>query len=163
MLRMTENNTDQSLSIDEFALRNSCSTRTVRRWMDAGEVPDAFRDPFTNEWRFPLDAVRQQRPKVNGDSSGNGQSLALAGMAHAMPSSEVWFPHPTAPAEEAEPTRLERLDDETSYLSIPDAARYLGIPQTRIRANPDVFGLVPFGINESLVVPKHVIRTIEGR
>jgi len=159
---MTENNTDQSLSIDEFALRNSCSTRTVRRWMDAGELPDAFRDPFTNEWRFPINAVRQMRPKINGEVAGNGNALAFPGQAHGLPSSEVWFPH-AAPVEEPEPTRLERLDDETSYLSIPDAARYLGIPQTRIRANPEEFGLKPFGINESLVVPKHVIRAIEGK
>lgn len=157
---MTENTHDTSLSLDDFAKLQNVTTRSVRRWVDAGEVPSMYRDPFSGEMRFPRDAVRQIRPKFD-TASANGQALAHPVEHQLMPS---WLQQPhEVVAPPAEPTRLEELDEESSFLSISDAAHYLGVPQAQIRANPETFALMPVGINGSLMVPKSTIRKFEGK
>lgn len=159
-----------TLSLNEYAESVGVHPRTVKRWLANEEVPDAVKDPFTNEWRFPPGAPRVQR--AQHDVQGTGGQVAqpvdvLFGSAGGGPGGGVpwWAVAPPAlgSAEELEPTRLDMLDEESAFLTIERAAKFLGVPQAQIRANPEVFGLMSVGINGSLMVPKSTIRKFEGK
>lgn len=152
---------DDRLSVAEYATAKGVSTRSVKRWLADGELPAAEKDVFTGQWRIPRDAARQVQA-VAADVAkpvNHSELLGQLGVA-TMPGAEVlpWQPMP-APVE---PTLRERLDDETGYLTIEEAAEYLGIPQAQIRANADRFGLEAVGVNGSMRVPQRIIRRVMG-
>ena len=152
---------DDRLSVAEYASAKGVSTRSVKRWLADGELPAAEKDAFTGQWRIPRDAARQQQA-VAADVAkpvNHSELLGQLGVA-TMPGAEVlpWQPMP-APVE---PTLRERLDDETGYLTIEEAAEYLGIPQAQIRANAERFGLEAVGVNGSMRVPQRIIRRVMG-
>lgn len=159
----TENPT---LSLNEYAESVGVHPRTVKRWLANNEVPSAIKDPFTGEWRFPPGAPRVQRAVHEHDAGGMQLAAGNEPPAGAFSGGLPWWAAqmPMLPsAEELEPTRLDMLDEESAFLTVERAARFLGVPQAQIRANPDVFGLMPVGINGSLMVPKSTIHRFEGK
>jgi hypothetical protein len=155
-----EHTSQQTMDLKEFAAKNGVDPRTVKTWLAKGQVPDAFKDPFTRQWRFPDHATRQQQAVVDTPATSNGQQLAVSPPNGTMMLPPAWFPHAEGTSEM---TRLERLDEAGGYLTIKEAAEFLHIPQKRILENPEEFRLKPFGIKDSLVVPKAVVREIEGK
>jgi hypothetical protein len=157
---------EQTMSLNEYAEYAAVNPRTVKRWLKADEIPAAYKDPFSGEWRFPAGATRIQRPV--GDTPMNGQEVTVAAGSAMLPTEQhAWFPHPGEVIED-EPTRLEMLDEENSFLTIERAARFLGIPQAQIRANAEMFGVLPVGRllpngTNALMVPKSTIRKFEGK
>lgn len=165
-----------TLSLNEWAEADNTHPRTVKRWLANGEIPGAYKDAFTGEWRIPQDASRQRRPLNAEDASAvaaaGGPSDILFGEHPGAGQGLPWWASPellagqlalAGPAQDAAPTRLEMLDEESAFLTIERAARFLGVPQAQIRANPETFGLMPVGINGSLMVPKSTIRQFEGQ
>lgn len=152
---------DDRLSVAEYATAKGVSTRSVKRWLADGELPAAEKDAFTGQWRIPRTAARQVQAVAAdvGKPVNHSELLGQLGVA-TMPGAEV-LPWQAMP-EPAEPTLRERLDDETGYLTIEEAAEYLGIPQAQIRANADRFGLEPVGVNGSMRVPQRIIRRVMG-
>lgn len=154
-----EHTNNKTMDLKEFAAKSGVDPRTVKTWLSKGQVPDAYKDPFTQQWRFPEHATRQMQA-TPAPASSNGTELGVSranALAEFVPQ---WFPHTEAATE---PTRLERLDEAGGYLTIREASEFLHIPQTRILENPEEFRLRPYGINHSLVVPKAVVREIEGK
>jgi hypothetical protein len=153
----------ETLSLNEYAESVGVHPRTVKRWLANDEVPAAFRDPFTKDWRFPPGASRMQRA-ASDDAAPTSFEVAVSGANGQMmvPPPHAWFPHPGEVIED-EPTRLDMLDEESSFLTVERAAKFLGVPQAQIRANAETFGLMPVGINGSLMVPKSTIRRFEGK
>jgi hypothetical protein len=148
-------NDAHNLSTTEYAAHVGAHPRTVKTWLANEELPGAYKDPFTSEWRIPRDTVRQLKPKAKApDAPVAGDVLPWSG--------GQLIPFPQAPAEPAEPTRLEDLAEEPAFLRIDEAAYYLGIPQAQILANPEVFEVMHVGVSASPRVPKRVIRKFEG-
>lgn len=159
------NDVGTMLSVSEYAERHNVSTRTIKRWLAGSgvfELPGAVKDPASGEWRIPADAIQQARSvpaDVSKPADHSEVSPAALQLVQTAPGQVV----PFQPAVEApEPTLREDLDDEPGFLSIENAARYLGIPQAQIRANPERFQLEAVGVNGSLRVPQKVIRRIMG-
>lgn len=152
---------EQMLTLNEYAESVGVHPRTVKRWLAADEVPAARRDPFTKEWRFPVGASRQIRAVSDAPT---GSEVAVSGANGAMmaPPAHAWYPHPGEVLED-EPTRLDMLDEESAFLTVERASKFLGVPQAQIRSNPEEFDLKPFGIGGSLMVPKSTIRKFEGK
>jgi hypothetical protein len=156
--------TGQVLTISEYAAHVGAHPRTIKTWLANEELPGAAKDPFTSEWRIPRDTIRQKKaPETNG--------VATTPAAPQFPwhaGAEI-IPFPQQPAEPAEPTRLENLDEEASFLRIEEAAYYLGIPQDRILENEEAFEVMYIGRKRRAedergapMVPKRVIRRFEG-
>jgi hypothetical protein len=162
MSEIYEGERDERLSVAEYATAKGVSTRSVKRWLADEELPGAEKDPFTGAWRIPRTSVRQVKAVSAevGQPVNHSELLAQMGVMTMPGGGEVvpWQQMPAAP----EPTLRERLDDETGYLTIEEAAEYLGIPQAQIRANAERFGLEPVGVNGSLRVPQRVIRRVMG-
>lgn len=150
----------ETLSLNEYAESVGVHPRSVKRWLAKGEVPAASQDPFSKEWRFPVGAARVQRAAE--DDAPNGFEVAVSGANGQMMIPPQWFPHP-GEIHEDEPTRLEMLDEESAFLTVERAAKFLGVPQAQIRANAETFNLMPVGISGSLMVPKSTIRRFEGK
>lgn len=162
MSEIFEGEHDDRLSVAEFAMARGTSTRSIKRWLADGELPAAEKDAFTGQWRIPRDATRIKTAKSAEETKPVNHSELLAQMGvMAMPGGGEVIPWQQVP-EPPEPTLRERLDDETGYLTIEEAAGYLGIPQAQIRANAERFGLEAVGVNGSLRVPQRVIRRVMG-
>jgi hypothetical protein len=150
------------LSVAEYASAKGVSTRSVKRWLADDQLPGAEKDPFTGEWRIPRHAVRQlQATSAEQAKPGDHSEVSRALLAGLGNGAEI-LPWGAPPAPAPEPTLRERLDDETGYLSIEEAAEYLGIPQAQIRGNAERFGLEPVGTNGSMRVPQRIIRRVMG-
>lgn len=153
---------ERMLTLGEYAEKIGMSTRNIKRWLGAGEVPGAYKDPMAGgAWRIPEHAVRQMRATPADQTQPQDHSeapLQLVPAAGVTGGQLVPFVAPEPP----EPSLREDLDDEPAYLSIPDAARYLGIPQAQILKNPERFGLEDVGVSGSPRVPQRVVRRIMG-
>lgn len=144
------------LSLSQYATAHNVSTRTVKRWLADDELPGAEKDPFTNEWRIPAHATRQLKPRTEEPRPPTGTAVEqhiFHGRSQIQPVPELAG---------LEPSLRDDLDDETAYLSIDEASRYLGIPQAQIRQNAERFQLEPVGTNGSMRVPQRVVREIAG-
>lgn len=156
---------EQTMSLNEYAESVGVHPRTVKRWLANDEVPAAFRDPFSKDWRFPPNAMRVQRAD---DAAPSSFEVAVSGAnaGQLLPPAQ-WFPHPGEVIEN-EPTRLEMLDEENAFLTVERAARFLGLPQDLIRESPELFDAVAVGRKgpggtRALMVPKAAIRKFEGK
>lgn len=149
----------QKLSLSQYATANNVSTRTVKRWLADDELPGAEKDQFTNEWRIPAHATRLLRPRT--EQPAGPVAVGAAVERHVFGGRSEIQPMPQLAAG-LEPSLRDDLDDETAYLSIDEASRYLGIPQAQIRQNAERFQLEPVGTNGSLRVPQRVVREIAG-
>lgn len=150
------------VTVDEYAEMVGKSARVIKRALygeDSYMIPGAVKD-HENQWLIPENAVRVRRPaEPQPEAPTTGLQVVPAGGLPA-PGQQVtqWAPQEL----EVEPTLREELDDQPGFLTIEQAAEFLGIPESRIRANRDRFGLEPVGFNGSLRVPQRVIRRIMG-
>lgn len=149
------------LSIKEYAEHVDAHPRTIKRWLYAGKLPSASRDPFNGEWRIPRDAA-PVLPAVR-EPAGGGDVMAMPGMMppgllgqHLMPFM------PEQQHEERDPSRLEDLAEEGTFLTLAEASYYLKIPQAQILANRELFEVMEIGYDSSYRVPKRVIYSFEG-
>lgn len=156
------------LTVDEYAEVIGKSSRVVKRALygeDSYMIPDAVRDQ-AGEWRIPENAVRVKRPTqprpAQPEGPVNGLQVVPAGGFPDAPDTGAQLLPWTPPAEPAEPTLRESLDDKPGFLSIADAAEHLGIPEAQIRAQPERFQLENVGYNGSPRVPQRVVRRIAG-
>ena len=144
------------LSVDDFAaLPHTPQTRAIRTALKEGRVTGAVWDQHANggrgRWQIPADAVVQPRA---------GTTVQRATPAAAAPATTS--PDAAAADVLARPRLVEILDRSPAYLPVDDAARLLGVPATRIREHPELFGAQPLGYRESLLVPQSIIRDLAG-
>lgn len=149
----------EMLSIVDYAERQGINARTVKRWLAADELPGAEKDPFTGAWRIPANATRMVTAKVD-PQPGPGTELEF-GPAYPGTVGQFhgWPPAAVAPEE---PTRLEDLEELPAFLTIAQAAEYLGIPQAQILAHRETFGVMDVGVNGSPRVPKAIVHKFES-
>lgn len=153
---------ERFLTLAEYAEKVGVSTRTIKRWLGADEVPGAYRDEYAGgQWRIPENASRVIRATSAEQTHPQDHSQAPLSLVQGVggPGGQMV---PFGALEAPEPSLREDLDDEPGYLDIPTAARYLGIPQAQIRSNPDRFGLEDVGVNGSMRVPQRIVRRIMG-
>lgn len=137
----------------QYAEHVGVTERTVQRWLSGGELPDARKAP-DGRWHIPADAMRIQplvpvaaakavngydtssdvSPTRRGDVGASGQPVSLAQV-------------------------LERLP---ALLSLEEASRVLGIPESQIRRYAGQLEALPWGKHGSLVVPARVVRELAG-
>jgi hypothetical protein len=157
------NDVGTMLSLSEYAESINKSSRTIKRWLSGTgmfDLPGAVKDPASGEWRIPANAVAVPRAVSAEVSKPADHSEAPTALQLVQtPGGQVL---PFGGVEAPEPSLREDLDDEPGFLRIETAARYLGIPQAQILANPDRFQLEPVGVNGSLRVPQKVVRRIMG-
>lgn len=158
---ITENG--QALSVSEYAAHVGAHPRTIKTWLANEELPGAAKDPFTSEWRIPRDTIRQKKAT---ETNGVATTTPAAQFPWHAGAEIIPFPQQLEPAE---PTRLENLDEESTFLRIEEAAYYLGIPQERILENEEAFEVMYVGRKRRAedergapMVPKRVIRRLEG-
>lgn len=157
------------LSVNEYAQYVGSHPRTVKRWIAAGKLPAAAKDPFNQEWRIPRDAV----PMLQAPAPAGGAEVVFPGHGevalHPQFGQQLVGPGFIPMHEgEPEPTRTEILEDEGSFLTVRDAARYLNVPADVIREHPEDFGAKPWGVmrtdgTRALMVPKATILAFDGR
>lgn len=147
------------LAIADYAEHAGVHPRTVKRWLAENELPGATKDSFSGEWRIPVDATRRPAPVWTSKAE-----LAVTEQHLPAPAGTemVWHQPQPQPADAGEPTRLESLAEEATFLTVPEAAYYLGIPQKQILANAELFEVMTVGFDSSPRVPKRVIRKFEG-
>jgi hypothetical protein len=123
------------LDLDAYAAKHFISTRTVRRYLDADEIPGAQK--VGGKWAIPADAVRVTRTTT----------VAKATPAAATP----------PPA-----TVTTILDAQPVFLDLDTAARLLGVTVHAVKSDPDYFHLVRKGHRGAWVMPKYRMRQLEG-
>ncbi len=174
---MTELMGDVMMSLDQYADHVGASTRTVMRWLKAGEVPGAQKNE-QGAWEIPSSARKttggprpqQERAQVppygatvtpHPSRIGEqyvGEVGALVPQQYGQGLTIVPDPEPLVD----EPLLLEELDDLPAFLTVAQASRFLGIPQAQIVANAGRFEAEPIGTQGSLRVPQRVVRSLAG-
>lgn len=129
------------ISIDAFAAQHDVATRTVRRWLDAGQIAGAVK--VAGKWSLPADAVVQQRAAGEIVTAGH-----VTDMAMSRPAREL-----TVPAV---------LGVLPVMVPLDRAAAVLGISEYALRRNAEYFQLQRLGAHGSYVMPKARIRELEG-
>ncbi|WP_203757204.1 hypothetical protein [Cellulomonas chitinilytica] len=125
----------QGLTVEEYAHEKGVTTRSVRRWLAAGELPDAW--PDGRSYRIPRHAERVQTP---------GTGLVVTGQ-HSDAVEEL--PRALAGA-------------PTAWVDLETASRLLGVTPHAIVAHPDLFEPAKVGPRGSWRVPMRVIRRDAG-
>jgi hypothetical protein len=137
----------------QYAEHVGVQTRTVERWLAAGELPGA--DKVNGRWHIPADTARQI--KLNGNSHTPTPDMS----ADMTPTrrSDVGVSVPGV-------TLAEALDKLPAFLTLAQASRLLGVSPLRITENPDRFEAERVGRlgsgGRSLMVPARVVRQIAG-
>lgn len=175
--RMTENmHHEKPMKLKEYAEHIGVHPRTVRTWLDDGELPSAYKDDFSGDWFFPAGTTRHQLPadvrKANrlrneltkaaaaaGHDVGNGLVVSPANREVAVVDDE---PEDDDLDDDDRPMS-DRLDLANIFLTVAEAARLLGVPRAQIHAHPEFFEAKPVGYNGSLMIPKYVLRRFEGK
>lgn len=164
---MTELMGDVMLGLDAYAEQVGASTRTVMRWLKAGEVPGAMKNE-QGQWEIPSSARRsvgggrRQVPEYGATVSPHPSRLPEPYQQPVGSGLVVVPSQPEVMSDEIEPPLLEELDDMPGFLTVAQASRMLGIPQAQIVANADRFEAEPIGTQGSLRVPQRVVRQIAG-
>jgi hypothetical protein len=155
----SQGSTRRMLKLREYADHVGVHERTVKRWLRDEQLPGATKDPFSGDWMIPADTMRVKTSPMAGHVD---QPLSPSGELQIHRVEPGYGVVPYENELEVEPTRLQALDEEPAFMSVADAAFYLGIPQAQILANPDRFQVEHLGYNSSPRVPKSVIKKIEG-
>jgi hypothetical protein len=132
----------------QFAHIHRVDARTVQRWCKAGEVPGAVKLP-DGGWQIPPDAMRI-KPLPGTDVTTTRRDDV--GVAASTPTRR----------DDVGDTVAGALSVLPAFLTLEQASRLLGVPQPRIRENPERFKAEPVGRDHSLMVPAHVVREIAG-
>lgn len=140
----------------QYAQNQGVSTRTVERWLAAGELPTASQTP-DGRWHIPADAVRQ-RPLIPSGDVPPRQPRQGTDMSPTRRGDVV----PTSAPTPAPRTLAEALDQQPALLALEDAARLLGIPESGIRKHAEELGALPWGPRGRLVVPQSAVRRLAG-
>lgn len=133
---MTTDTPETLLDLDGYAARQGVSTRTIRRWLDAGEIPGAVK--IAGKWAIPADAIRQ---------------VAQDALVPTSPS--------RAPARQPA-TVVTVLDTQPVFLDLETASQLLGITVHALKAHPDYFALVRYGHRGAWVMPKYRVHQLNG-
>lgn len=137
---------DTFVSIDAYAAGQGVSTRTVRRWLDAGRISGAVK--VSGAWSIPANA-RPVEP-----IAGVMDTVKPAAPVHP------WAPPRTAAAPVTVASELASIP---VMVPVDTAARILGISERAVRRNPEYFHLVRLGgQGGAYVMPKARIRELEG-
>lgn len=150
------------LSLTEYAAEQDMSTRQIKRWLAAGQLPSAVKDPATGEWRIPAGAARVFNAAPAAQTQPQDHSQAALQLVTALGAQQGELVPWQEPRESEEPSRREQLDDEPGFLDLPTAARYLGIPQAQILKDPKRFGIEARGVSGAPRVPQRIVRRIMG-
>jgi len=133
----------------QYAEHTGASERSVWRWLKAGELPAASKAP-DGQWYIPPDAVRQR--------SGTDVALTRTDMSVTRQSVSGANGHPAQGESLA-----EALDQHPAFLTIEEAARLLGVPETAITRHRERFAVEKFGAAISTWrVPGRIVREIAG-
>lgn len=126
------------VGIEEYAMRNGVSTRTVRRWLDGGRIPGAVM--IGGKWALPLGAPVQDAAPTSG---GTVATASTPGSGRALTVAAVLAPLPV-------------------MVPLETAARVLGVTEYAVRRNAEYFQLVRMGDRGAYVMPKCRLRELEG-
>lgn len=137
-MTMTYDTPAAYLTAKQYAAATGKAPRTVKRWLDDGELPGAYQDE-RGWWMIPADAER----------TTSGELVTLE-RPMTRPMTEV-VSHPAG-----------TIDALPSFLPVELAAAILDVSEYQIRKSRDYFGAVPFGPNGSLVVPLATVKRIRG-
>lgn len=127
--------------LDGYAASQGVSTRTVRRWVERGELPGVRK--IHGRWSIPVQAERQTP----------SQTMAT-----------IPAPHP--PVQMA--TIQDMLASQPAFLDLGVASQLLGVSVKVLLANKEAFGLVPYGDapphggRRAWVCPQSTIRKVLG-
>lgn len=139
-----------ALTVSQYADAHGLSIRTVRRYLSANRLPGASQLP-TGEWMIPADAQPTAAPTTGPAPIGAEVSPWTSGVVET-----------THELLQAGPKVAAELDPLPGMVTLADASRILGIPESAIRRNRDYFGAVPFGPRGALVIPQSALRGIAG-
>lgn len=132
----------QHLSVTGWAKHYGTTERTARRWLAAGEIPAATKDPRTGEWHIPPDAVRVQTlPDALSAPAG---AVAVTGPGRAPR------------------TLADALDTLPGYLTVDETARLLGISPYAVRSRAIRYRGERVGEGGAWMFPQAVVREIAG-
>jgi hypothetical protein len=133
----------------DFARARGVALRTVERWLRDGELPDAVKDS-RGRWSIPADAMRQQ-PLPGTDMSPSRRDATGPTRADMSPSRrDMSAPISLAAA----------LDGRPAFLTVAEAATFLGIPPGAVLSNRTRFEVERLG--GRLMVPARVVRYEAG-
>jgi hypothetical protein len=123
---------------------NGASARTVQRWCDAGEVPGATQNA-RGRWHIPPGSVRVE---ALPDAAAPRRDVAVSGRGGGRGTQPLGL--------------SEALDRLPAYLTLEQASNVLGISVTSIKRNAERLAAEPVGFRGSLMVPKWIVRQIDG-
>lgn len=159
---MTEIQHDVMLTVDQYATQENKSYRTVMRWLAERRVPGAVKDPTSGEWSIPASSRPGSAPLALHTPAPFPDNTGTMTMHPSRLGSTALTVVDDDPPELADVPLLEELADMPAFLTVSQAARYLGVPQAQILANPARFGAEAIGTQGSLRVPQRVVRQIAG-
>jgi len=138
----------------QYAEHRNTTERTVRRWLKDGWLPGATQYP-DGRWDIPRDAI-EQKPlfPVATTAPANGQAASpdVSGVVSVARQGDT-----------AQGLSLaQALDQHPALLSLEQASRLLGIPESAIRRQAEELGALPWGPRGTLVVPARVVRALAG-
>lgn len=148
------------LTLQQYAEAKEVDQRTVKRWLSAGELPGAIKDEDSGKWSIPADARRTKGHGLRATpvpDRATAEVTELVVHRHLTPSGVVPFDGAPTPT-----PLLDRLQDLPAYLTVAQAAEFLGVPRAQIAAHPETFDAVPVGVAGSLRVPQATVRRIAG-
>lgn len=132
----------------QFAHIHRVDARTVQRWCKAGEVPGAVKLP-DGGWQIPTDAMRI-KPLPGTDVAATRRDDV--GVVASTPTRR----------DDVGATVAGALSVLPALLTLEQASRLLGIPEVRIKENPERFDAEPLGERRQLMVPARVVRYEAG-
>jgi hypothetical protein len=135
---------EDSVNAAQYATHVGKSERTVLRWLKAGELPAATKTP-DGQWFIPADAVHQV---TSPDVSVTRQVTRQDDVARVNLEG---------------PTLSEYLDRQPALLSLEEASRLLGVPESTIVRHRERFAVEELGRAISTWrVPGRIVREIAG-
>jgi hypothetical protein len=144
----------------QYAEHRGKELRTVRRWLRDGWLPGAVQYP-DGRWDIPRDAIEQKPlipPAPRASRNGQAVSPDTSGVVSVTRHGDM-----VAASSGGQAVGLaDALDKHPALLSLEEASRLLGIPETAIRRHADHLGAVPWGPRGTLVVPARVVRELAG-
>jgi hypothetical protein len=129
-----------------YAKLHELSTKSVGRYIEQGRLPATKRG---GKWWIPADALVAPSAFEQTSTPGAGTvTLAV----------------PDVPTRVAGPTIADVLDRLPAYLSVDEAARFLGIKPATVKRHAREFGGRKFGgdTGQAWVIPQATVRRLAG-
>lgn len=160
------------MKLNDFAKHIGKHERTVRTWLDQGELPAAYKDKHTGHWMFPPSAMRvlltpaerDEYKRRMAEEEAAGQGLVVSPANRELVHHELLEDdEPVDDDDDDDLTMGQKLDRAKLFLTIREASKLLGVPMKQIKDNPEYFEAQPIGYGDSLLIPKYVLRRFEGK